>query len=207
MALRKVIDVTRVDGISLLLIAGDLFDNNRVQDFWVEKAVQEFRRTEAQILIVPGNHDCVAPDSVYRRARMEEAVPGLKIIYRSEGETVRFPSLALAVWGKAIPDYEGDCRPLSGVPPRGHEKWHIAVGHGMVVRTLYQERFSYPISPQEIQESAQDYIALGHQDVFEVVSEDPVLSCYAGSPSRTGRIAVLGLDEVSGIRVSSWLLP
>jgi exonuclease SbcD len=200
-ALSRIVDATATNNVSVLLIAGDFFDNNRVQDSWIDAAIQEFRRCRVPVIIVPGNHDCAAPDSVYRRAALEQAVEGLRVIYDPLGETIQIPSLELAVWGKAIPDYEGDYRPLSGMPPAGTDRWQVAVGHGYFTRDGDRETFNYPISSKEIMQSCRDYVALGHQDLFQKVNDAPVVAYYSGSASRTGHAALVELSE-AGAQVS-----
>lgn len=198
----KVIDAAQKEKVSILVITGDLFDSNRVSDILLDETIRELRRCRTNMVILPGNHDCLVPDGVYYRAKLEEAVPGLKVIYNDQGETLRFPALDLALWGKPICGYEADVKPMEGLPSRGKEKWGVALAHGLVMNDDYLSFCGYQISVNDLKASNRDYVALGHKEIFEVVSQEPP-ACYAGAPWRTGCVAMVELDEATGVRVRS----
>ena len=45
--------------VDVLLIAGDLFDHNRVPDETIAFAQEQLRRLQRPVVILPGNHDCL----------------------------------------------------------------------------------------------------------------------------------------------------
>src|SRR5687767_5345388 len=63
--LRAVLTTSR--GAQILLVAGDMFDNNRVSITLLEGCVALLAETAIRVVILPGNHDALTPDSVYRR--------------------------------------------------------------------------------------------------------------------------------------------
>ncbi|MBM3149586.1 MAG: hypothetical protein FJZ88_06130, partial [Chloroflexi bacterium] len=70
----KIIDLAIKENVSLLLIAGDLFDTNRVHGIVVAKVLSAFRKLEERgvpICILPGTgtHDSYGEDSIYRFVR------------------------------------------------------------------------------------------------------------------------------------------
>lgn len=200
-ALKALVDLTIQLRASLLIIAGDLFDHNRVDASIVEFAQRELLRSRVPVVILPGNHDCLALDSVYRLPYFSKSLPNIHIFTAPEGERISFADLDLAVWGKPIISYDGDLRPMIGVPPRGIERWQIAVAHGHYVGALTDEPHSFQISEEEIVRSSQDYVALGHLGAFRCVCNEPVKAYFTGSPSITGAVAVVDFDTEVGVEV------
>src|SRR4051794_11212025 len=72
-ALRRVIRTAESLQADLLLLVGDIFDHNRQPETVVEGATELFASTQMQIVILPGNHDPLTPDSVYRRGTIVDA--------------------------------------------------------------------------------------------------------------------------------------
>ena len=70
------------------------------------------------------------------------------------------------------------------------------------------EERSSPIRPHEIAEAGCDYIALGHWERFEDVSQNGVTAFYSGSPmgaaGEKGQVAVnmVDLDSVGASQVN-----
>ncbi len=181
-----------------LLLVGDIFDSNRVGDDLVAAVARLLVAWGRPTIFLPGNHDCYTPDSVYRR--LERACAGAEnvhVVRSPQGETVRLPQADLAVWGRAHVDYS-DCRPLCDLPPRGPERWQVAMAHGHYVRDSRDLGRSYLIFPEDIGATGRDYVALGHWDLPADVSVGGVVAAYSGSPARTGQVLVVELGE--GVR-------
>ena len=206
-ALKALIDLSIQAEANLVVIAGDLFDNNRVGPAEVEFATTELARAIIPVVILPGNHDCLVPDSVYKRFALTELAPNVCIFTALEGEAFSFTELDLAVWGKPIDSYGGDLRPLEGIPPRGGELWQVAVAHGHYVGADAGQFHSFQISEAEILQSGRDYVALGHWDLFRSVCSDGVKAFYAGSTGARGTAAVVDLSEHFGVQVRPCPLP
>lgn len=61
---------------NFVVIAGDFFDDNTVDDRVVVRACERLQEFEVPVLILPGNHDASgAPDSVYRRVKFVRNKP------------------------------------------------------------------------------------------------------------------------------------
>ena len=52
----------------VVVLAGDSFDNHRQPLELLERAAQMLGEYRKSVVILPGNHDPLTPDSVYRRA-------------------------------------------------------------------------------------------------------------------------------------------
>src|SRR5207253_11452091 len=66
-ALPKVLTAANKVGADVVVLAGDTFDNHRQPLELLEHAAQILRDYRNPIVILPGNHDPLTPDSVYRR--------------------------------------------------------------------------------------------------------------------------------------------
>jgi DNA repair exonuclease SbcCD nuclease subunit len=189
----------------LLVIAGDLFESQRVKDNLIGFVVEHLGNLAAQVVILPGNHDCITPASAYGRSTIWEDCPNIKIFRLPEGETVKFPDLKINLWGKPIRSYDQDISPLAGLPPpEGNGCWNIAVAHGFYIGNDPPYSPSYQITRREIVESGWDYIALGHVPVFNVIFNEPVTACYSGSPQASGGFLIVDLCEETGIKLNRY---
>ncbi len=196
---------TKVD---LVIIAGDLFDHNRVNESLINFVVEQLQRLPMYVAILPGNHDCLNSDSVYHRVEVWQDANNIRVFQAPQGETLTLPGLSL--WGKSITSYEydDDPRPLAGIPhPQRDGRWHIAVAHGYYVHSEPEP----PIPPdlyithEEIITSGQDYIALGHSVSFRCVCDEPVKAYYSGSPAwsfQHNTVNIVDFMDEAGVQVT-----
>ena len=190
---------TKVD---LVIVAGDLFDHNRGDDNLISFVVEQLQRLPVYVAILPGNHDCLAPGSVFERAELWKNCANVRVFRAPHGETLDLPGLGVSLWGKSIDCYD-DVRPLAGIPrPQGNGQWNIAVAHGYYVNAEPPLFPSYHITREEIVTSGWDYIALGHILTFRCVCDEPVKAYYCGSPSLSGTVAIVDLAEETGVQVT-----
>ncbi|MFC1957701.1 exonuclease SbcCD subunit D [Chloroflexota bacterium] len=188
-----------------VIIAGDLFDHNRVNDDLITFVVEQLRQLSMPVVILPGNHDCLIPNSVYNKAELWDGATNIRIIRDPQGETLTLPDMGISIWGRPITSYDHDMRPLDGVPvPQENGQWHIAMAHGFYVSDESPVFPSYHITEEEINASGQDYIAMGHLVTFGCVSDEPVMACYSGSPSLADTVAVVDFDEETGVQVTRY---
>jgi len=187
---------------ALLIIAGDLFDHNRVDDALVRHVALTLQAAPCPVFIIAGNHDCLTPRSVFARFDVWKRCGNIKIFRGAEGETVDIPSLGVSLWGKSIDYDDRDVYPLEGMPrPEPNGCWHIAIAHGYYVGSDTPLFPSYHIDEKDIAGLSWDYIALGHVPTFKRLRDDPVV-CYSGSPSFNQTSAVVELSEENGTRVT-----
>ena len=203
-ALSAVVDGVHLIHADALLIAGDVFDNARISDAVLEFFVSEMARAAVPAVILPGNHDLYDAASLYRRAPFEAAPENLHIITGTRGETLSLPHLTLDIWGRAMDSHTPAFRPLAGIPSERNGYWRVAIAHGHFHYPDDTEERSSPIRPHEIAEANCDYIALGHWERFEDVSQDGVTAYYSGSPMGAaitkGQVAVNVVDlDAAGV--------
>ena len=103
---------TRAD---LVVLAGDVFDHNRVRLEVLNLAADALAAASIRTVILPGNHDCLTQDSVYRRGRFGE-LRDVHVLGVTTEDSSLFPDLELEVWGRAHLDHF-DMTPLREPPP------------------------------------------------------------------------------------------
>ena len=203
--LASVVDaVERLDADALLL-AGDVFDNERVSDDVVERFVAQMARLDAPAIVLPGNHDLAHKTSVYLRSPFDEAPSNLLILSNPGGETLSFPQLGLELWGRAMLSHTPDFRPLQSMPEPTEGNWLVALAHGHFHFEEDRDQRSSPIYPDDVASSSCHYLALGHWDRHVDVSRAATTAVYSGCPygpigaPEQGAVCVVDLDPESGV--------
>ncbi len=181
-AFGNVIDLANDTRADLLLLAGDIFDNDRVLPETVEYAARAIGGFRGRAILVPGNHDPMDPGSIYWRHDMEGTAGNLRILRSHAGELVEDDDVVL--WGRAYLDTDWHFRPLEGLPSRTDDRWHIALAHGHFVHAGGDQNRSMLIQESEIAAAAGhwDYVALGHWEPHADVSSGGTTAVYSGAP-------------------------
>ena len=183
-----------------LLIAGDLFDHNRVSTATLDFAVQALADCPFPVVLLPGNHDCLDDTAVLLHPAWADS--GVHGLYAPDGATVHLPDLDLTVWGRGMREHSPQFRPLAHAPVRAGAGWHVGLAHGLV-RDDEESFRSAPIAPAEIAASGFDYLALGHVHAAREVSAGDVPAWYPGNTLPFGHEAgsALCVDLVPGAPV------
>jgi len=204
--LRSVFATARQLGADIVVLAGDTFDNHMVTAATIERAGEVLAEAGRPVVILPGNHDPVTPDSVYVRGRFA-AIPNLRIIGMTHDRAVLFPDHELEIWGNAHRDYH-DMAPLRDPPARAM-RWHVALGHGHYEppETWHNPlRPSWLISDAMIAATAADYVALGHWDRAAKVGGGAVPAYYSGSPEHVNTVNHVRLTAAGEVVVTREVL-
>jgi DNA repair exonuclease SbcCD nuclease subunit len=205
--LRAVLAYARAIHADAVILAGDTFDNHMVTAETIERAGKLLAETGVPVVILPGNHDPVAADSVYVRGSYAR-IPGLRILGMTDDGAVQFPAQQLEIWGNAHRDYH-DMVPLRDPRPRT-TRWQIAVGHGHYEppETWHTPlRPSWLISDAAIAATGADYVALGHWDRPAQVGDGTVPAYYSGSPDWAKTINLVRLTALGDVVVTREELP
>jgi len=196
----KVIDKAIEYHVDLLLVVGDLFDETRVKDDLIDFTVNQFKRLNIPVILLPGNHDCLVPGSVLTKTGFWQTLPHVFIVRQNGGEVLDLPNLAVSIWGNPIDTYN-DLLPLQGMPwPEADGHWNIALAHGWVVESAPLDKRAFLIMQDDLIDTGWDYIALGHIPRFQIVCDRPI-ACYSGSPTESNTMALVELDGQNGVRV------
>ena len=201
----RLVDRVLEERADLFLIAGDLFDSNRVDEPEILFVEAQLSRLSCPVVVIPGNHDCCEDGSIYRRFDFGDLGDHVHALTAAEGELLTLDHLDVTLWGKGLVEHVPANRPLAGVPARVGGNWFIGLAHGLVVPDAGELRSSL-ILPDEIAASALDYLALGHVHVFRDVSHGATRAFYPGSPlvpyaPERSSVALVTLDPENGIDV------
>jgi exonuclease SbcD len=181
--LSRIVDLAQADEVDLVLIAGDLFDHNRVSDASVASVRAELGRLRQPVVILPGNHDCLYTNAIYDRHDFTAGASHVHVISRLDGETIELPELEAVVWGRAMEEHDLAFQPLAHIPGRDDRRWCVAMAHGFFHPERQRPERSSPIFADEIRDTGWDYVALGHHHVQADVSQGRVAAWYAGAPA------------------------
>jgi DNA repair exonuclease SbcCD nuclease subunit len=199
--LRGVLSAAKSHDADYILLVGDIFDNNRQSAAIIEQCVALLNDVTCPVIVLPGNHDPVTPDSVWRRGGLDK-LPHVHIIGVTHDLTVHFPEHDLEVWGHAHIDYS-NMVPLREPRPRT-ARWHVTLAHGH-----YEDdgvpplRPSWLISNAEIEATGADYLALGHWNrAAEVGTGTTVRAFYSGSPDLAKTVNVVRLRGNGTVEVA-----
>lgn len=186
-SLEAVLAAAQRAAADILLLAGDVFDHNRVKLAMLDEVARKLGDARMEVVILPGNHDCLVPDSVYRRGGLSE--PGNVHVIGLDEETIAFPRLDFAVWGRAHRDYD-DMRPLDGSPARSALR-QVVTAHGHWHGDGTAPGRSWLISNDELGGLDADYVALGHVDRHSLFETNGIPVSYSGSPDLARSVNVV----------------
>lgn len=156
----RMIEYAKAEGISLLLIAGDLFDGDAVSRGTLDRTFDALSSLPCPVVIAPGNHDPYHSASPYASRALPENV----YVFDSEAlSRVSFPDVGegVDVFGYAFTEPALTASPLASLPD------NFALGEGLSILLCHGDldaplsRYA-PISSQHLARSGADYIALGH---------------------------------------------
>ncbi len=193
--------------VSLVLIAGDLFDTNQVQGIVVGKVLSEFEKLEKEnirVCICPGTHDCYTEDSIYRFVRF----PANVTVFTPDKEHEVFEDLDLTVYAKAFDGKQVGKSPLLGLSLVKESRFHVGMAHCSIKVEGLIEKDSMILDKKEIEVSGLDYVALGHWHSFRDCSQGDTTAYYCGSPEPiyldqkgAGSVALINMGEKGDVKV------
>jgi exonuclease SbcD len=201
-----VVDAAIEKNVDLFLLAGDLFDHNRVKQPCLEFTVRQLSRLHCPVVMIAGNHDCLADYSIYHQFNPGIAETDVHFIQNPAGDSLEFEAWGLRIWGQGIVEHAPDNKPLANVPVVPYEGWHVGMAHGYL-NTRGGDSYSSMITEEEIAGSSLDYLALGHVHVFTDMEFGGTRAVYPGSPnlsqgSKESTAAHVILDPELGISVN-----
>lgn len=197
-SLRSVVRTSLEHRADVLILAGDVFDHNRLPLTVLDSVARLFGDTGIPIVILPGNHDCLGPGSVYRRGGIAEP-DNVHVMGVTSDENIVLPGLDLGLWGRPHADY-ADMSPLRDAPRR-FARWQVAVAHGHWLEHAHDTHRSWLMTNEEIGAVEADYIALGHWDRATIAGDGTAPAYYSGSPELAKTINLVRLGFGAGIDV------
>lgn len=167
-----------------LLIAGDLFDHERVSRDTIGLMLHEFRAIpHVPVFIAPGLSDPYTSHSPYATETWPKNVT---IFTTPEWESVAVRDGALTVHGFGHNRKELDAKAWGrfAIAESARGGIHVALGHGCERRHAPAEKVGVPVFDSNVLAgSGLDYVALGYDHMTGPVGDGlPVAMWYAGAP-------------------------
>lgn len=155
-----VLSLCQSEKIELLLLTGDLFEQEYVHKETVERVARSLAKIkDTKIFITPGERDPFVTTSAYRLA----VWPSNVHIFSSGISSIKIPSLNVTVYGAGWTAYHQEGPLLDGFKSTLDGTIPIMLLHAEVDSVKNTEGF-IPILPEHIASSGLAYLALGHQE-------------------------------------------
>lgn len=187
----------------LVLLAGDVFEHNRLPAALLDRAARILADAAVPVVVLPGNHDPLVRDSVYHRGGFA-ALGTVHILGHTHEDSVLLEELDLEVRGRAHRSYD-DMAPLAPAPPR-RTRWRIAMAHGHYQKApdrSARPRPAWLLGDADIAGTDADYVALGHWNVAAAVGDGRVPAHYSGAPATAGTVNLVRLRDDGSVAVTA----
>ena len=184
-AARRVIQAGKDHQAELLLVTGDIFEDNAVDRLLVRQVGEILRAFPGQVVIIPGNHDPLVPGSVWEHAVWQESAN--IVICREEAP---IPLDSCILYPCPLRQKYSTRNPTAWIAPQiaSHTSSLPAIGlaHGNV-EGLPSLEPDYPIPRSAAAQLGLDYLALGHWHSFARYEDTPgtCRMAYAGTHETT----------------------
>jgi len=155
-AFTSMMTYARMNGIDVVLMAGDVFDSQYVTRETATLLAKEFEKFAGPVFISPGNHDCADSGSVWRQIRFPENV---YVFTETELTCVELPEKNTVVWGYGFTSPSLETSPIRGKAVTDPAKTNLLVCH---CDTVDQKGPYAPVREEDILAFGADYTAMGH---------------------------------------------
>ena len=218
-ALSSIGDLAAREDARFVVVAGDVFETNRVRPRTVGRALEAMAAIPVPVLLLPGNHDPLDAASVYRSATFIRArPPNVRVLETSEpiepAETAGVQVVG-APWLSKRPLEDLAGAAIDALPPDGAPR--ILVAHGPIdFRGEAHELFTLRqgVLEDAVASGRVGYVALGDRHSTTAVGDTGRI-WYAGSPEPTahdeteaGNVLLVELDgercDVQRRAVGTW---
>ncbi|MBQ9737609.1 MAG: DNA repair exonuclease [Clostridia bacterium] len=180
----RIIRLCDAESVDFLLIAGDLFDTPFVSSDDASKIISMLEQIPKTIVaIAPGNHDFLAPGSVYLKYKFPKNV----VIFNSSTQYFDFPEKNVRLWGAAFGNRFENASLLKVDKNNFDEDTiQLCVLHGDLVSESSSSVYN-PITLSSIEKSGFGYMALGHiHKRSEIQKAGNTYFAYCGCPDGMG---------------------
>lgn len=178
----KILNTAQTEGVDIVLIAGDLFDSNRIESELADRVFNAIGAiSPIPVMIAAGNHDPLTADSPYLTHKLPENLH----IFGGEDSMIAFEKLGVRVYGRSFTGvYMRGSAEFSLTPP-DDDNINIMLLHGDTAGDINSDYNG--ITSGFIASSGMDYIALGHiHKRGDVLSYGGTHYAYPGCPEGQG---------------------
>lgn len=145
---------------SFIVVAGDVFEHNSLSDRVLLRALESFSALPVPVYLLPGNHDPLVADSIFRRT---EGIAGVRVVSSSEPiEVAPGVELVGAPWRTKFPT--GDLVYSMLAPLEATDNIRIGLAHGQTEsrsNELVPGLIDLDYVESALDDRRLDYLALG----------------------------------------------
>jgi hypothetical protein len=176
-AAARVVREAKDRGADFLLVAGDTFEDNRIEGVAIQQTVDILRGFGGPVLIIPGNHDPLVPGSVWEHGAWGQAA-NVRVLR----QPVPVRVADATVFPCPIVDPGASEDPTTWMRSLDAPGIRIGLAHGTVEGARVDEPFC-PIGRNAAELARLDYLALGHWHSRAQYSNGRM--AYSGTPEPT----------------------
>lgn len=193
----KIIDTAAEKGSELLLIAGDLFDSDSVEDSLVRPVLGKIASVpQIKVIYAAGNHDPLNINSPFNNKKY--ALPQNLFVLGTEDDCKNFEELGVRVYGRSFESVYMQGRERFSLSVPDDDFVNIMVLHGELRSDLNSNYNS--VTREFIERCGIDYIALGHIHKFSGIGElSGTFYAYPGCPEGQGFDELGEKGVISGV--------
>lgn len=177
----KVVETARSHQVNLIVVAGDVFEDNGVDRILVQKVADILASFEGAVFIIPGNHDPLTPGSVWEHPVWKSSK---NVHVLREEKPVELSGGLL--YPCPLNEKHANKDPTAWIRATKGEGIRIGVAHG-TVEGIHQDEPDYPIPRDAAHRAGLDYLALGHwhSTVTYEAANGVVRMAYSGTHETT----------------------
>lgn len=164
MTLRRALGLAREHGVDAFLIAGDLFEDNQVDDALVSAVLELFRaHASVPIFILPGNHDpFTGPDSVWQRKAFQAAPAHVRVLSEPGALDLGGVFLLASPLQQKLSTVDPSLRFVAQAASLPPDALKIGLTHGALAIEGKHQPNDFPIALNAASRAGLDYVAIGH---------------------------------------------
>jgi DNA repair exonuclease SbcCD nuclease subunit len=200
-AVRRILDLAREERADFIVVAGDAFESHQVSRKLLHEVQEILRTSPCPVYLLPGNHDPLVPESIYRlREEWRQMPDHVHLLDKPEpvpaGPATLFPCPCTSRWSHEDP--------TTWIPPRlPSHGIRVGVAHGTWNVPAVGDGGDRPIPLDAALARDLDYLALGHIHAGPTAPEDIVRwrTAYPGTPEpadfgdeEAGYVLVVSID-------------
>ncbi|MCS1407288.1 MAG: putative metallophosphoesterase YhaO [Verrucomicrobia subdivision 3 bacterium] len=178
-SVQGIVDLGHERGVKLLLVAGDVFEDNAVDRSLVREIGEKLRKFRGEVFIIPGNHDPLKPGSVWDH----EVWGGSgNVTVIQEAKPIELDNCTL--FPSPVKKKYSTQNPVSWIQAKNCDKIAIGLAHGSV--NLPDSDY-YPIPANAAEQAGLDYLGIGHLHSYKPYkdSKGAIRMAYSGTHETT----------------------
>lgn len=162
--LRRALGLAREHAVDAFLVAGDLFEDNQVEDALVAAVLEVFREhASVPVYILPGNHDpFTGPDCVWQRNTFLAAPANVKVLREPAVVDLGGALLLASPLQQKLSTIDPSLRFVAQAAALPADAMRIGLTHGALAIEGKHQPNDFPIALNAASRAGLDYLAIGH---------------------------------------------